>query len=596
MSNEPNISNSEKYRQKRKERIAEKDAKKLEKNSKKSPTSKKTKVTIAVSLITIAILAVVLLLLNFFGVFTRATTALVTPSGEKVSMAEYELYYRNILTNYHNTAMQYEQSYGQYYGPGAGKMLTGYDYTKTPEKQKYTTGKLDEKYGKNPTWADYLDSISIQNAYMNRELAASAKKSGLKLSKDDQKQIDSTVEQMRKNAAENDMSLDAFFRENYGKGVNEKLFREVYKTEILANKYSEKKAAEFEKSVKEKDILNEYNKNKSKYDLTDVRIFSLSAASSTAKDDKTKATKSANDTKAKAQSMLDAITNEETFKQQAEKYKPKEQTLDLSKDENTLIKGQKKDYYSGNISKEAAEWLYNKDRKIGDKQIFEVEQQDGSVTYFILYVVKTSYQDQSHEKANVRHILISFDENLEDGKEVKVTDKLKAEKRKVAEDILNEWKNGKATEDSFAKLATKKSNDSGSAPDGGLIKDVTKKAQLVDPFKNWSLAIERKVGDTDIIESTYGYHIMYCSSVSKTPLWKAEIKSTLANNKTEKFFKDFMKETEKGSKINDKKIKKHQKVLDKYASNLVANTVKKEDQLQQQITKKSSSKTTNKKK
>ena len=31
-------------------------------------------------------------------------------------------------------------------------------------------------------------------------------------------------------------------------------------------------------------------------------------------------------------------------------------------------------------------------------------------------------------------------------------------------------------------------------------------------FKNWAIDPERKVGDTGVIESEYGYHVMYYSS------------------------------------------------------------------------------------
>ena len=65
--------------------------------------------------------------------------------------------------------------------------------------------------------------------------------------------------------------------------------------------------------------------------------------------------------------------------------------------------------------------------------------------------------------------------------------------------------------DSFAALAKEKSKDTGSAADGGLISGITSSANYVESFRNWATDSSRKVGDTGIVESEYGYHIMYYS-------------------------------------------------------------------------------------
>ena len=52
------------------------------------------------------------------------------------------------------------------------------------------------------------------------------------------------------------------------------------------------------------------------------------------------------------------------------------------------------------------------------------------------------------------------------------------------------------------------SNDS-SAKDGGLFEDIHEGSAYVDTFKNWSIDADRKKGDTAVIVSEYGYHVMY---------------------------------------------------------------------------------------
>ena len=477
--------------------------------------------------------------------------------------------------------MQYSQQYSQYYGKEAGKMMTGYDYTKTPKEQKYTIGKLDKKYGKNPTWADYFEDYATQSCYLNRELAKKAKDDKMKLSKDENKKIDDYIEQLRKSAAQNDYSLDAYLRDNYGKGMNEKLLRELLNVNLLMQKFTEKKSEEFTDSITDKLIKKEYNKDKSKYNVADVRVFSLSSTASKAGDKNKKSKqeldaetkKDAQKVKSNANAMLNSITDEASFKALAQKYAPTAQKANYKEDSATLQKSISKSSIETNISKDAGEWVYNKDRKASDKKLFENKNDDGSVTCLIIYISKAPYLDNTLQPVNVRHILVSFDDNLEDQKEVKVTDALKKQKKKVADDILKEWKDGKATEKTFADLAKTKSKDSGSAQNGGLIEDVKIGANFAPSFIEWSVKNGRKVGDTGIIETTYGYHVMYCSEISDSPIWKATIKSALSQEKADKYFKDLTESIKKKSKIKTKRIKKLNSKMDETAKKLIANTV-----------------------
>lgn len=78
-----------------------------------------------------------------------------------------------------------------------------------------------------------------------------------------------------------------------------------------------------------------------------------------------------------------------------------------------------------------------------------------------------------------------------------------------AERILKQWQEGEATEDSFAVLANTYSEDGGSNTTGGLYADVHIDSSYVPEFKNWAIDFNRKPGDVEIVQTTYGYHIMY---------------------------------------------------------------------------------------
>ena len=74
-----------------------------------------------------------------------------------------------------------------------------------------------------------------------------------------------------------------------------------------------------------------------------------------------------------------------------------------------------------------------------------------------------------------------------------------------AQEILDSWD---GTEDGFAALANEYSQDDGSNTNGGLYEDVAK-GTMVTNFNNWCYEDGRKAGDTGIVSSTYGQHIMY---------------------------------------------------------------------------------------
>ena len=65
-------------------------------------------------------------------------------------------------------------------------------------------------------------------------------------------------------------------------------------------------------------------------------------------------------------------------------------------------------------------------------------------------------------------------------------------------------------EQAFADLAISNSDDTGSAENGGLIEDIAAAQGLyVQPFTDWAVDPAREPGDTGIVETEYGYHVMY---------------------------------------------------------------------------------------
>ena len=101
-----------------------------------------------------------------------------------------------------------------------------------------------------------------------------------------------------------------------------------------------------------------------------------------------------------------------------------------------------------------------------------------------------------------------------------------------AEALLEQWKSGAATEESFAELAKTESADPGSAAEGGLYEQVSSASGFIADFANWATDPERKAGDTGLVKntgsSTKGWHIMYFVG-QNSPVWQLEAEAALAN-------------------------------------------------------------------
>jgi hypothetical protein len=96
----------------------------------------------------------------------------------------------------------------------------------------------------------------------------------------------------------------------------------------------------------------------------------------------------------------------------------------------------------------------------------------------------------------------------EDGKTTTYSDAEKEAAKKKAQEYLDMWKNGAADELSFSQLV-KEYSDDGYAETGGLYENIHPESNYVDNFKNWAIDPARQPGETDIIETEYGYHVMY---------------------------------------------------------------------------------------
>ncbi len=118
---------------------------------------------------------------------------------------------------------------------------------------------------------------------------------------------------------------------------------------------------------------------------------------------------------------------------------------------------------------------------------------------------------------NVRHILITPD--AADGASEEEVAAANAAAKEKAEELLAGFRNN-PSEEYFAQLAQENTEDPGSKTTGGLYEDVLP-GQMVQAFNDWCFDAARQSGDSGIVETSYGYHVMYFVGQSEKYHWQA---------------------------------------------------------------------------
>ena len=530
---------AESYRDDRKARLAQ-SAKKSQKKSEKSQAAAKIVKRVGAIVLAVGVAGgSVWKVLDDTAAIKKNTTVFSLGDDIRVSEVEFTYYYSQYLNNIYSYAQQYAM-----YG-----MNIGIDPTKSPDEQNYGT----DADGKEMLLSDYLKNETISALQSYKILYAEAIKEDYKITDDEQKSIDDQVEELRNTAAENKYSLNAYLKASYGKGINEKFLRKQLEMQNIVSRYQRDTSKKLTDSYSAADIKAVYDKDHSTYNAVDARTLSFAIETLTAKDGETSEQLAARQkaaaakVKAEAEAALKACTSEKAFLEQAKKKNSSTENYDA--ESATALNEAAKSTITSYVSEDAAKWAFDSARKAGDVKLFEVGS-DGNVTsYVILYINKGRYAPMA---SNERHNLLSINDNASSSSEA--TDEQKKAAKASADKIYKEWQSGAKTEDSFAALAKEKSKDTGSAADGGLISGITSSANYVESFRNWATDSSRKVGDTGIVESEYGYHIMYYSGSDYA--WKSAIRSAKASE-------DFEKQLNELEGSDEYKLNKKDKNIDK---------------------------------
>ena len=373
-----------------------------------------------------------------------------------------------------------------------------------------------------------------QNIQSTVALADVARKNGAVLSDDNKTYLDSQLSSLSDGAREQSISVGQYLEQIYGKGVTQTIYEKYLNDSLLANQWITAQVDTFTHDQAEYDAY--YAENRDAVDTLDFRCYV--SAPETLGDDATDEEKTAaqDAAKAKAQAIVDGSSSEDAFVAAVLENASESEKEGLQNDPDTTLSrnvritelGNADSYAFSWVNEEQRTWLVDPARKAGDVTLTEY----GEGQYFIVFFY-LSRQRPDYYPVNVRHILFQFKDD-EDAVTTTPTDEQKAAAKQKADDELAKWKAGEATEDSFAALADADTDDTGNvssdgSTNGGLYQGILKGA-MVAPFEAWCFDTARKPGDTGIVETSYGFHVMYFVSNNETLQWINIVKGSMATD------------------------------------------------------------------
>ncbi len=405
-----------------------------------------------------------------------------------ISAAEFNIYYRSLLSNFAIDPT-----------------------TEAGKKSLKEPCSFDTNFATNE---DFFKDMAAQQIQETVILTENAKAEGVALEQTEKDQIASSLENLATTAKTEGQTIENYLISQFGVGVSEAVIKQYLDRAFLASKYSSQTLDTY--VFTETEIETYYNDNKATYDIVDYRTFTITA--SLADGATTPTADALADAKAKAAEMMGKITDQDSFKAECIAYAPEASKESYTTTDKSLVTGSKKaDVSNTKIS----DWLFSTDRAAGNMTV--IESTTGAT---LIYFVDRQINDNP-ALVDVRHILIEADKATATA-EVIATAKAKAES------ILAQYKAGPATEDAFSALANANSQDPGSNTTGGLYEDITPSSSLVAEFLGWSMDPTHKPGDTGVIQTSYGFHIMYLSKIKDTE-WHGSVKSDLTSKKFEDY-------------------------------------------------------------
>lgn len=338
-----------------------------------------------------------------------------------------------------------------------------------------------QEYNEYMTFAEYFDQLAAEQIVETKALRDAAEAEGFVY--DTTAEYEQTIANVKEMAKEQDIAYKEYFQMIYGSLATEKRLENIIKENLYTMAYSLK----LEKDRKPTDdaIQAYYEENKGQYDSVDYHLLNISADLPTTTTDE------------EGNEVAYQPTEEETkvAMEAAKKLADEAEATIAQKGEAHINESMQTSYFHENLYN----FLYDNSRKPGDTCVVENTPYNG---YLVASFDKRYLDETPTESARVI-ITTSTD----------------------SQTILDEWKAGAATEESFIEILDKY-DEAGSIINEGLYEGINDSMVNEETYA-WLSAPERKTGDTYAVnvEGEANYVFYYVGK--SAPKWKTLISNTL---------------------------------------------------------------------
>lgn len=467
----------------RKRRQTQEEAPLTEKQTQEAKQAKSLKRMTAIFIAICVVMVVVVLVFAVLntGVVEKNLTVL-TVGEHKITAAEMNYFF----VNYANSAYNSNDGINSYW-----RQIISTEIPLDQQVQSQEAG---------TTWADQFLDLAVTEARNIYAIYDQAIAAGFTLDEEALANIDSTLSSLDMYASLSGLtSANSYLRSYYGRGCNVNNYRSYLTVTRTASAY----LTQYRESISctDEDLAAFDAEDPTAFNAYDYRYYYVAAQDYYESEEPTEEEKAAalQAAKADADAALKEIQHngEAAFLENAQTYHDlhvadadSETVYDA--DGETL----KANIVGDSVNTRLADWIKDESRKAGDCTVepfysSREGEEDVVIGYYIaMFLGSTDNRDTLTK--NVRHILISGS-----------TEESKAK----ADEILAKFEEN-PTEENFTALATENTEDPGSKNNGGLYENVAP-GDMIEEFNAWLFEEDHKPGDYGIVETTYGYHLMY---------------------------------------------------------------------------------------
>ena len=490
MSKNEKVTENKEQKEQTEQKVMTKYDRKVQKRKEEKEKEKKEE-RISTTVGIVFLVALVCLVASFpIRTYLATHETYVVINGEEVNKVEFDYVYNTSKNNY---ITQYG-SYLSYFGLDTSKDLS------------------TQMYSETLTWKDYFEQNAVESLKQNKALMAEAKAAGFTYDTTDE--YNTFKETIKTSAASAGISEKEYVRSIYGSYATMGRIEEYVKNDMVMNAYYQK--LQEDNAPGDDEIQSYYEENKATYDSVDYRLTTIEADLPTEPTELADPVEATTAPDADTDGTATTDTTQDTAYQpsDAEIAKAMEDAKVLADDaEKTVAKDGEahENEKKSSVNYLISDWLFDDARKAGDTTVIT---NDNSHCYYAVAFEKR-YLDET-PSADVRVIIPTED--------------------KTGEEILEEWKSGAATEDSFAELCKKYTQDTSAVENGGLFEQVTKTG-MTEELSNWIFDNSRQAGDTVAITVSDTTYVLYYIGQDQ-PEWKINIKNTLVSDTMSQHMQD----------------------------------------------------------